>query len=113
MRRRTMARELALQLLYQTDIRNEKVGDIAEDFWQHEAKHSDDLNDVIKGFATTLAEGTFNNLEKIDAIISAYAKNWQLKRMAVVDRNIMRMAAYELLFMPDIPPKVEIGRAHV
>jgi transcription antitermination factor NusB len=52
-----------------------------------------------------------DNMKAIDEKISGFAENWQLKRMAVVDRNILRMSGYELLFRDDIPPKVAINEA--
>ena len=105
MRKRTRARELALKLLYQADITKEDVDKILEDFWQYKQADPEVLDDHIRDFATTLVKGVSENLEKIDSIISAYAENWQLKRMAVIDRNIMRMSTFELLWLIDIPPK--------
>jgi len=56
-------------------------------------------------------EGTIKNIDKIDNLIQKYALNWELHRMAYVDRNILRFATYELLHLPDVPPKVSINEA--
>lgn len=111
MRKRTMARELALQILYQYDIRRDDAEILLADYLKKEYISEKKLNDSVRDFTTTLVKGTIANLERIDAIVSSYAENWKLERMAVVDRNIMRMAAYELLFIEDIPPKVSINEA--
>jgi N utilization substance protein B len=62
-------------------------------------------------FSSQLVQGVAENLEKIDKKISEYATNWRLERMAYVDRNILRLGSYELLFREDIPPKVSINEA--
>jgi transcription antitermination factor NusB len=111
MRKRTRAREIALQILYQVDIRGEELGSIAEDFFNTRLCDDDMPEPSIKEFALNLAKGTLEHIQSIDSIITSYAQNWQLERMAVIDRNIMRMACYELLHIDDIPPKVSINEA--
>jgi transcription antitermination factor NusB len=111
MRKRTRARELALQLLYQADIRHEEISSMLGSFWENRSQHPEEMEGSIREFATNLAQGTHENLKKIDTTISLYAQNWQLERMAVIDRNIMRMGCYELLYLDDIPPKVSINEA--
>ncbi len=111
MRKRTRAREFALQLLYQADIRHEDINSILDGFWDSQSQGPEELETSIMDFALSLARGTYENLKKIDTAISLYAQNWQLERMAVIDRNIMRMSCYELLYLDDIPPKVSINEA--
>lgn len=111
MRKRTIAREMALQVLYQVDIRNEDVGMLLEDYWNREYVSERKLSSSIKDFAITLVKGTIDNMGRIDSVVSAYTENWKLERMAVIDRNIMRMATFELLYLEDIPPKVSINEA--
>ena len=77
-----------------------------EEFWSDKKEKSD-----VKEFAVELVKGTLNNLEKIDAMIETVTENWLLKRMAAVDRNILRFAAYEILFRKDIPSAVTINEA--
>lgn len=102
---RRKAREFALQMLYQYDIRQDSEY-LIEGFWE-----SRDVPDDIKEFANRIVEGVIKNLSLIDGKIDQSAKNWSIDRMAVVDRNILRMAAYELLFITDIPVKVTINEA--
>ncbi len=109
MRKRTLAREFALQVLYQVDITHDSFGATLNNFWQ--AHSEEDIEEGIKKFTAELVKGVTENLEVIDARIAKYATNWQLKRMAVVDRNILRMGCFELMFREDIPFKVSINEA--
>jgi len=109
MRRRTLAREFALQVLYQTDITHDSPDVSLNNFWQ--AHSEENIDEEIKKFTGELVKGTIDNLQMIDAKIAQYATNWQLKRMAVVDRNILRMGCFELIFRKDIPFKVSINEA--
>jgi len=109
MRKRTLAREYSLQVLYQIDLTHDKYAQVLEDFWQ--AHGDEEVSPEIKSFTEDLVKGAIENLEEIDTLIGKYATNWQLKRMAVVDRNILRMSCFELLFREDIPPKVSINEA--
>ncbi len=107
MRKRTKARECALQILYQVDITKNKFQDSIDDFWETKGK----FDDSIKDFAQCLVSGTVENLKELDSVISRSATNWEIDRMATVDRNILRLASYELLFMDDIPLNVSINEA--
>ena len=109
MRKRTLAREYALQLLYQIDITHEGYDAALNNFWQ--AHSEENVGEEIKNFTNELVKGTLENLEAIDARIVQHATNWQLKRMAAVDRNILRLASFELMFRDDIPSKVSINEA--
>lgn len=109
MRKRTKGRELALQLLYQVDVTGVAPGDLMGDFFAMEANAKEDV--TAREFAADLVGSVYEHLAALDASISAYATNWQLDRMATVDRNILRLAAFELLFRSDIPPKVAINEA--
>ncbi len=109
MRRRTKARELALQLLYQADITKVSAKELMEDFFSMPVNSYEDA--AIKDFATQLINSICDNLSVLDSKIAGYATNWQLDRMAIVDRNILRLASFELLFRDDIPPKVAINEA--
>ena len=110
MRRRTLAREHALKILYQFDITKRPLEAVLVNYWK-----ADDTKNIkdeeIIGYATALAKGVSGNLDAIDDKISEYATNWQLKRMAVIDRNIMRMGLFELKYSAEIPPKVAINEA--
>lgn len=106
MRRRTKARELAVQFLYQLDLRGDDVLDTLHEFIEGE---TDDKE--VREFAIRLALGTRRLQDETDRCLRDVARNWDLKRMAVLDRNVLRMAVYELLHCPDIPPKVTINEA--
>jgi len=106
MRNRTKSRECALQILYQADIRHSDAAPILQEFWSAHQSPPD-----IQTFATELADGTIAHLKVIDQLITSHANNWDLKRMAVVDRNILRLGAFELLYRHDVPPTVCINEA--
>ena len=106
MKKRTRARELALQFLYQLDLLGEENAARAEDF-----AHEEEPDRPTTEFALELIEGTRDYRDRIDQIIRDVAQNWDLERMAVIDRNVLRLATYELLWCADIPPKVSINEA--
>lgn len=108
MRKRTQSRIFALQILYQIDIRGDSYSDCLNSFWQ---TTEEEVEGQVKDFTTELVLGVTNNIEQIDKKIVEYATNWQIERMAVVDRNILRLSCYELIFRSDIPPKVSINEA--
>lgn len=105
---RREARELALQMLYALDV-NPSVGliETLQTFREEQAE----VTGRVREFAETLVRGVLQQLETIDNAIKVRSKNWSLSRMPRVDLNVMRMAAYELMFMPDIPKKVSINEA--
>ena len=109
MRKRTKAREFVLQMLYQVDITREPWQDILKNFWENSELQEESKE--LRDFSAELFEGVVGQMSQIDEKISKYAANWQLERMAFVDRNIMRLGCYELLFRQDIPPKVAINEA--
>ncbi len=110
-RRRTRAREIAMQILFQFDLRGadyaHDVGKSTAEMCAEEGQGEDDVQE----FALRLVEGTLAHREEIDGRLAAVARNWDLRRMANVDRNILRMAIYELMFCGDVPPKVAINEA--
>lgn len=103
---RRKARECALQLLYQIDVGGRKVREALEIYWA-----TQDADEDVKQFATSLVEGVVKNLADIDNVISSYSTNWKVSRMASIDKNILRVAVYELTRCPDIPAKVTINEA--
>lgn len=109
MRKRTLAREFALQVLYQMDITRDTCEASLVNFWQ--AHNQEQVEASVKSFTDELVKGVTQNLGTINCEVSRYATNWQLQRMAVVDRNILRISAYELMFRDDVPPKVSINEA--
>jgi N utilization substance protein B len=69
------------------------------------------VDPATHAFALSLVRGTKQQQEKIDQLLAQYAEHWDLERMSVVDRNILRMAVYELLWAPEVPPKAAINEA--
>ena len=105
--KRRKAREYALQLLFQIDFTEKKIDNKDLDMFWSDKKEGRD----VREFTEELVRGTLNNLEEIDRMIERVAENWLLKRMAAVDRNILRFAAYEILYREDIPSAVTINEA--
>jgi N utilization substance protein B len=105
--RRRKAREYALQILFQIDFMEERIDSKNfEEFWSDKKESRD-----VKEFTEELVRGTLSKIDEIDTMIKRVAENWVLERMAAVDRNILRFAAYELLYRKDIPPAVTINEA--
>jgi transcription antitermination factor NusB len=105
-KKRTRSRELALQFLYMLDLRGGDFLKEAEGFLRGEERDAS-----TREFALHLIRGTAERLASIDQVIREIAQNWDIERMAVIDRNVLRMATYELVHCPDIPPKVSINEA--
>jgi len=106
MTRRSRAREVALQLLYQRDL-NPRVDRKAIERFAH-----DRLRDpALEPFTLSLYDGVNAQGEDIDRRLSEAAENWRLSRMAAVDRNVLRLGAYELLSTPETPAKVALDEA--
>lgn len=103
---RSRAREAALKTLYQMDVTGDSPLDALRIFFRH---HRVPLSS--QPFVTKLVEGTAQRLAEIDPMIRRHATNWTLERMALVDRNILRLGVYELLHETDTPPKVIINEA--
>ena len=105
-RRRMRARELALQCLYLIDLRGRGgQSDVARHL-ELEAGEPQVLR-----FARALVGGCSRRRDELDVKIAAVAENWDIHRMAVIDRNILRIGTYEMMFLDDIPPKVSINEA--
>lgn len=102
---RHQARERALQILFQYDIHG-KPGVWLDEFWK---PLKDDTE--TKVFAERIVQGVLDHKAEVDTLIGRYAKNWTVSRMQVVDRNILRMGAYELLWLDEVPAKVTVNEA--
>ena len=103
---RRRAREVALQVLYQREFNRVEVQEVLKLFWNN--------FEVLKGamdFSERLVKGVEQHREDLDQIIERYASHWKVDRMTHVDRSILRIATYELLYCDDIPPKVAINEA--
>jgi len=108
--RRRKSRELALIFLYQAEMRGELKGDASDAldcFWQDQNVKDNEITE----FSAMLVKGTLQNLPLIDEKISASAINWSIKRMPCLDKNILRLAVFELLFIDSMPVLVSINEA--
>jgi N utilization substance protein B len=104
--KRRKSREIIVQVLYQMDMSD---GDAEENFnlfWQHF-----NPSDELKEFSQKVVQGVCKHREEIDALIEKHSKHWRLKRMPIIDKNILRAAIFELMFCPDTPVKVIINEA--
>ena len=106
MGKRRKARELALMILYELEFRPGEVKTILEGFWQDHPVPED-----VRVFTESLVRGTVESGHELDRLIAANAAHWSLARIALVERNILRLAAYELTFRDDIPERVAINEA--
>jgi N utilization substance protein B len=103
---RRKAREVALQVLFQIDVSQVDVDEAVELFWNNfEAPEN------AREFSTHLIKGTHSQLTEIDELIKSCSDNWSLDRMSKVDKNILRLAVFELVYCGDIPPKVTLNEA--
>ena len=99
------ARELALQILFQCDFHG------STEFWLEQFWAQQNASESVRGFVSQLVAGVRTHQVELDGLITAYARNWTVQRMPVVDRNILRQAMYELLWIPDVPAKVTVNEA--
>ncbi len=107
MGRRRKAREVALQFLYQLDQHGDTDPTAHEaEFW---ARHPVDKE--TQAFVSELVRGVTRRYAEVDKLIAQYTEHWDIDRMAVVDRNILRLGVWELLDHPSVPPKVAINEA--
>ena len=106
MDRRTKARELAMQSLYQLDVQGIDFLDQMNRFIREQGE-----DDMTCAMAFEWSEGTWKNVEVCDGLITTAATKWDLSRLSAVDRSILRLGAYQMKFCPDIPGKVVINEA--
>ena len=105
---RRKARECALQMLFAADVAEMPADEVVRSYWAELGES--DLDETAREFATRLAARTLSNLDLLDERIRSRAEHWRISRMAVVDRNILRLAVYEFLYEPT-PRTVAINEA--
>ena len=103
---RRFSRELVIQFLYLTEMNEGKVEDQLQSFWESNSCEAD-----VQSFTEDILNDIFDHKKEIDARLEKYSDNWTLSRMAVIDRNLLRMAASELMYSKSVPPKVAIDEA--
>jgi len=104
MGQRHKAREYALQGLYMYEVSKTSVENIIEFEWLDE-----EITEDSKVFAIELIDGVVSNIDKLDTIIMNYSKNWKFERLSVIDKSILRLAIFEMIFKKDIPAVVTIN----
>ncbi len=106
MGKRHKARELALMVLYELEFRPDPAAPVLKEFWRQRA-----VPPEVQEFAESLVQGTLEHAAELDRVIQTNAAHWSLARIAPVERNILRLAAYELLYRHEIPERVAINEA--
>jgi N utilization substance protein B len=110
MGKRRQAREFAVQFLFQGDFNPDchksDMDEALRVFWEDK-----EATDDVRQFATELIQGAVAHQAGADELIRKYADNWDINRIAAVDRNVMRLAIYEMLHRSDVPPVVSINEA--
>ncbi|HEY9432442.1 MAG TPA: transcription antitermination factor NusB [Blastocatellia bacterium] len=104
---RRRARECALQMLFSYDVTHSSVEELIETYWGEMAEAAED----VRGFANELVTGTISHLGEIDELIRLRTEHWRITRMAIVDRNLLRLAIFEFLYQPTTPMTVAINEA--
>ena len=103
---RRFSRELVVQFLYLTEMNEGEVTSQLESFWENNSCEKD-----VQSFTEDILNDIFDHKKEIDARLEKYSDNWTLSRMTVIDRNLLRMAASELMYSKTVPPKVAIDEA--
>ena len=103
---RRYSRELVIQFLYLTEMNEGEVTSQLESFWENNSCDKD-----VQSFTEDILNDIFDHKKEIDARLEKYSDNWTLSRMTVIDRNLLRMAASELMYSKTVPPKVAIDEA--
>ena len=103
---RTTARESALQMLFAVDAAEGDVEEVIRDYWRETPGDAEG-----RAFADNLVRGVANDLPKVDRLISTASSNWRVERMTRVDRNVLRIGAFELSSCPDVPRAVTLDEA--
>jgi N utilization substance protein B len=106
---RNTARKRAFQILFEADQRGTDVQTVLADWIRH--SRSDTRQPPVSEYTMTLVEGYAKYVDRIDELISTYAVDWTLDRMPAVDRNILRLGTYELVWMDETPDAVVIDEA--
>ena len=115
MGKRRLSRRAALQFLYQVDsdrgAKPPSEAEIARDFRAFRSAHHRSAGRDVLDFALELCRGTLANLDSIDGLIDGRSENWKVSRMSPIDRNVLRLSVYEMVFLSDIPLPVTINEA--
>jgi len=103
---RRFSRELVIQFLYLSEMNEGEIAYQLNAFWENNSCQED-----VRSFSEDILKDIFDHKKEIDVQLEKYSDNWTLSRMAVIDRNLLRMAASELMYSKTVPPKVAIDEA--
>ncbi len=103
---RRLSREMALKVLFQIDLVSTNIEEALKYTFE-----DGEFSDEVKEFSLILVKGVMSNFSEIDKVIRNYTNNWSLERITNIDRNILRMAIYEILHLKNIPKSVSINEA--
>jgi len=103
---RRNARENALQVLFQIEFNSGDLDEVLEEFRQ-----SRRVKEKEREYGEHLVRGVIDHREEIDKIIQSHSKNWRISRMDLIDRNLLRLAAFEMIYQPDLAPAIIINEA--
>jgi N utilization substance protein B len=106
MGKRRKAREYALQILFQMEFTKDELSSILPNYWSNQ-----NVSEDIKTYCEWLVRGICEHREEVDQVIQQASKNWRLERMATVDRNVLRIAVYEMLYENNLAPPIIIDEA--
>ncbi len=106
MGKRRKARESTLQILFQLEFDIAQLGKTLNDYWKSRKAHKE-----IREYSNWLSRGIITHQKKIDTVIQSISEHWRISRMTLIDRNILRMAVFELLYEESIDPAVVINEA--
>lgn len=107
MGKRRKARESTLQILFQIEFDSSSLEKIVNSYWENIAYSEEE----IRSYSTWLVEGILSHQEEIDGIIQSVSEHWRVPRMAMIDRNILRIAVFELLYEEKVAPAIVINEA--
>lgn len=114
MGQRRKSREIALQMLYQLEMTSQPPGEVVDSYKELALGGKDgnsELGESVRPFAELLLTGVHLHRDELDNMITSASANWRLARMSIVDRNVLRIALFEMLYCREIPPKVSINEA--
>ena len=104
---RRKARECALQMLFQNDVAHQTLEELLRTYWGEMSEAKED----VREFADRLVIGTIAHMAEVDGLVGSRAEHWRIERMAIVDRNLLRLAVFEFLYEPQTPKTVVINEA--
>jgi len=114
MGQRRKSREIALQMLYQMEMTGQPPHEVIELYYELESGDENQNPDAaasVRPFAEELMKGVYAHRGELDTMIVAASENWRIERMSIIDRNVLRIALYEMLYRLEIPPKVSLNEA--